>query len=108
MEDKVFTAYIGDTDPQEWLQSGEGKSILMPILFKISEEVIEDRLEEKHAARIEAQIRGKMKAFDFFVHLSGVDDTLNKIMEWALDEEKYELCSQIKMLQEKINEKDFF
>lgn len=108
MEDKVFTAYIGDSDPQEWLQSGEGKAILMPILFKVSEEVIKDRIEEKHAARIEAQIRGKMKAFDFFIHLDNVNDTLNKIMEWALNEEKYEVCSHIKMLQEKTNEKDSF
>jgi hypothetical protein len=108
MEETVFTAYIGDTDPQEWFQSGEGKAVLMPVLFKVSEEVIEDKIEEKHAARVEAQIRGKMKAFDFFVTFNAVDDTLNKIMKWALQEEEYEMCSKIKKLQGKINEENYF
>lgn len=108
MEEKVFTAYIGDSDPQVWLQSGEGKSVLMPVLLKVSEEVVEDEIEEKHAARVEAQIRGKTKAFDFFISFNGVDDTLNKIMEWAIEEEEYEQCARIKKLQEKIYEKDTF
>ena len=108
MEETVFTAYIGDTDPKEWFQSGEGKAVLMPVLFKVSEEVIEDKIEEKHAARVEAQIRGKMKAFDFFVTFNAVDDTLNKIMKWALQEEEYEMCSKIKKLQGKINEENYF
>ena len=98
-EEKVFTAYIGEKDPHEWLQ-GVGKAILMPILFKVSEEVIEESLEEKHAARVEAQIRGKMKAFDFFVRMEGIEDTLDKVMSWALEEEEYELCGKVKKLQE--------
>ena len=49
-----------------------------------------------------------MKAFDFFVTFNAVDDTLNKIMKWALQEEEYEMCSKIKKLQEKINEENYF
>ena len=104
-EEKVFTAYIGEKDPQEWLQ-GVGKAIIMPILLKVSEEVIEESLEEKHAARVEAQIRGKMKAFDFFVRMEGIEDTLDKVMGWALEEEEYELCGKIKGLQERLQNED--
>ena len=100
-DETVFTAYIGERDPHEWLQ-GIGKAILMPILLKVAEEVIYESLEEKQAARVEAQIRGKMKAFDFFVRMEGIEDTLDKVMEWALQEEEYEMCSKVKSLQERL------
>jgi len=98
-EETVFTAHIGETDVFEWTQ-GVGKVILMPILLKVCEEVIEDKLEEKIAARIEFSLRGTPKAYDFLVNYEGIDDTLDKIMEWALSEEYYEMCSKVKKLQE--------
>ena len=100
-DETVFTAYIGERDPHEWLQ-GIGKAIIMPILLKVAEEVIYESLEEKQAARVEAQIRGKMKAFDFFVRMEGIEDTLDKVMEWALQEEEYEMCGKVKSLQERL------
>lgn len=100
-EKRVFTAYIGEVDIQEWTQ-GIGKAVLMPILLKTCEEVIIDELEEEHAARIEFLLRGKPKSVDFLVSRAGIDDTLNKIMNWALEEEHYEMCSQVKNLQDYI------
>jgi hypothetical protein len=40
MNKKVFTAHIGETDVHEWTQ-GVGKQILMPILFKIVQELLD-------------------------------------------------------------------
>ena len=31
-----------------------------------------------------------------------MNDTLNKILEWSLEEEEYEMCQRVKELQEKI------
>jgi len=100
-EKRVFTAYIGEVDIQEWVQ-GIGKVILMPILLKVCEEVIINELEEEHAARIEFLLRGKPKSVDFLVSRVGIEDTLNKVMDWALEEEHYEMCSQVKNLQDYI------
>jgi len=108
-EKRVFTAYIGEVDIQEWTQ-GIGKAILMPILLKTCEEVIIDELEEERAARIEFLMRGKSKSVDFLVRRDGIDDTLNKIMEWSLEEEHYEMCSKVKGLQdylERLQNEDF-
>lgn len=101
-EKKVFTAYIGEVDIQEWIQ-GIGKAVLMPILLKTCEEVIIDDIEVEPAARIEFRLRGNPKSVDFFVERDGVEDTLEKIMKWALEEEHYEMCSQVKNLQDYLN-----
>jgi len=102
-KETVFTAYIGETDVFEWTQ-GIGKHILMPILLKVCEQVIYNDLEEKTAARIEFLLRGKPKSYDFLVKFDGIEDTLEKIMSWALEEEEYEMCRDIKHLQEYVYE----
>lgn len=100
-ERRVYTVYIGETDPYEWTMY-QGKPILMPILFKTCEELIEEGLEEKQAARVEAVVRGISKAFDFWVKRENLEDTLDKVMEWALNYEEYEMCQKIKKLRERL------
>ena len=105
-KETVFTAYIGETDIFEWTQ-GIGKHILMPILLKVCEEVIYNDLEEKTAARIEFSLRGKPKSYDFLVKFDGIEDTLEKIMSWALEEEEYEMCSKVKSIQKRLHNENF-
>ena len=99
--DKIKTIYIGDKDIYTWTME-EGKSTIMPILFEKSKELIEQKLESNKALRVEVIIRGEKKAFDFFVKREEIEDTLSKIMGWALDEEEYEMCGKIKRLQEQL------
>ena len=99
MDKTVFTAHIGETDVQEWTQ-GVGKHILMPILFKVVQELLDSDEDEMIAARIEFSLRGNPKAYDFVVKKDGIEDTLSKIMGWAIDEEEYEMCSKIKKVQD--------
>lgn len=105
-EEQVFTVHIGETDIFEWSQ-GIGKSILMPILLKVCKEVIDNELEEKIAARVNFSLKGNPKIYDFVVTLDGVDDTLSKIMDWAISEEEYEMCQEIKVIQERLYDEDF-
>ena len=105
-EERVFTVHIGETDIFEWTQ-GIGKAVLMPILLKVCEEVIYDNLKEKVAAKIQFSLKSKPKIYDFVVKKDGIDDTLSKIMGWAIDEEEYEMCSEIKKLQERLYNEDF-
>lgn len=104
--ENVLTIYIGDKDPQSWLQD-TGKSVLMPVLLKTAEAIISEGLEEKQAARVETLIRGKKKALDFFVRRDSIYETIDKVMEWALQEEEYEMCTEIKNLKEKLQNEDF-
>lgn len=106
INEQVFTVHIGETDIQEWIQ-GVGKRVLMPILFEVCKAVIEDEEEERIAARVQFSLKGKPKIYDFIVKLEGVGDTLNKIMNWAIEEEEYEMCGKIKNTQERLYNEDF-
>jgi len=94
---KVFTVYIGENDIYEWSMN-EGKDVLMPQIFKGVKKVYSKELDEIHVARVETSIRGQKKAFDFWVKDDEIEDTIDKLMEWSLESENYELCSEIKKL----------
>ena len=103
----ILTIYIGNVDPQVWLQE-TGKPILMPVLLETARDIIQNNLEEKQAARVETDLRGKKEALDFWVMYDGVDDTLDKVLQWALEEEKYEMGQEVKDLKEKLQENEDF
>jgi hypothetical protein len=70
----------------------------MPELLVGCEELLYNDLDEVMCLRVEAEIRGKQKAFDFSVKAEGVHHTLDKIMNWALENEEYESCSRVRDL----------
>ena len=107
MDRKGFTAHIGEIDVHEWTQ-GVGKHILMPILFKVVQELLDSDEDEMIAARIEFRLRGNPKAYEFVVKKDGIEDTLSKIMGWAIDEEEYEMCSEIKKVQNSLENQSKF
>jgi len=86
---------------------GKGKDILMPELLIGCEELLYNDLDSVKCLRVEATIRNNVKAFDFFVKRQEIEDTLSKIMEWALDNEEYEMCERIKNLEEYLNKNTF-
>ena len=104
--EQVFTVHIEENAIQEWIQ-GVGKLVLMPILFEVCKDVIEDEEEERIAARVQFSLKGKPKVYDFLVRLDGITDTLNKIMDWAISEEEYEMCQEVKVIQERLYNEDF-
>lgn len=103
---KILTVHIGNTDIFNWTMN-DGKHIIMPELLVGCEELLYNDLEEVKCLRVEAEIRGKQKAFDFSVKSDGVDVTLDKILEWALEEEEYEICERVKHLNEYLENNKF-
>jgi hypothetical protein len=103
---KVLTVHIGKNDIFEWTM-GKGKDLIMAELLIGCEELLYNDLDEVHCLRVETEIRGNQKAFDFSVKSEGVHDTLSKIMQWALENEEYEICSRVQNLLEYINNKGF-
>ena len=105
--DMVLHIYIGEDDIQTWTQ-GIGKITLMPAMFECCKTMLDENLDKLQFARVEATIRGNKKPFDFFVEMKGMLDTLEKLMDWAIEEERYEMCAEIKKLQEKLDEMENF
>jgi hypothetical protein len=104
---KVKHIYIGEHDVQEWTE-GVGKYTLMPLMFNGIKKLVENKLKKYQFARVECVVRKQKKAFDFFINEDGVWDSLEKCMEWAIEEEEYELCSEIKKLEEHLDKDNTF
>lgn len=98
METRIKEIYIDDKDPYHWVMY-EGKSTLMPILYETILEVVEDNLEEKIAARVHFTINDIPKSMDFIVHQDMIGDTIEKVFEWAIENEEYEWCSKLKTIE---------
>lgn len=103
---KILTIHIGKNDIYEWTM-GVGKDTIMQELLIGCEELLYNKLEEVKCLRVESLVRGKQTAFDFSVKEDGVNDTLEKIMEWALQNEEYEICERVKNLMEFLQNNKF-
>lgn len=100
-DEKGTVIYIGKRDIFEWTQ-GVGRNILMPKIFEASNDLIENELDSKLAVRVKFLEGNRKLTYDFVVQRKGIDNTLEKVMDWALQEEEYEMCSEIKRLQDKL------
>ena len=91
---EILTVYIGNSDIFEWA-TNMGKSVLMSELLVGCEELLYNELNEVKCLRVESFVRGKHMAYDFSIYKDGYDETLEKIMEWALETEEYEMCQRV-------------
>jgi len=101
---KILSVYIGRNDIFEWTH-GNGKEILMPELLVGCEELLYNDLNEVLCLRVESLVRDNQVSFDFKITKEGVSETLDKIMEWALQNEEYEVCQRVANLKSYENEK---
>ena len=98
--------HIGDTDIFTWTQNNP--HIIFPELIVAAEELLYKDKDEMFAFQVENMLGRKKQAFDFFVEYEGVWDTLEKLMEWALEEEKYEMCAEIRKIEEELDKENEF
>ena len=101
---EILTIYIGNSDIFEWA-TDRGKSVLMSELLVGCEELLYNELNEVKCLRVESFVRGKHMAYDFSIYKDGYDETLEKIMDWALENEEYEMCQRVTELKNYTNEK---
>ena len=106
MSERINEIFIGDKDPYTWIMY-EGKETLMNVLYSTILSVVEEELDEKIAARIFYTMNDKKKSMDFVVNRDGIDDTIEKVFEWALKNEEYEWCSELKNIKERLQNEDF-
>ena len=91
---EILTIYIGNSDIFEWA-TDKGKSVLMAELLVGCEELLYNELDEVKCLRVESFVRGKHVDYDFSIYKDVYDETLKKIMEWALENEEYEMCQRV-------------
>lgn len=106
-EERLNEIYIGDKDPYHWVMF-EGKETLMGVLYATILSVMEEDLEEKIAARVFFRLNGKEKSMDFVVNRDGIEDTVDKVFEWALENEEYRWCEELKWIKKDLQEVDDF
>lgn len=107
MVERVNEIYIGDKDPHHWVLY-DGKETLMGLLYSTILDVVENDLEEKIAVRIHCNFSNRQKSMDFVVKRDGIDDTIDKVFEWALENEEYEWCAELKLIQKQLESQDDF
>lgn len=99
---EILTIYIGNSDIFEWA-TDRGKAILMSELLTGCEELLYNELDEVKCLRVESFVRGKHMAYDFSIYKDGCIETLEKIMDWALENEEYEMCQRVTELKNYTN-----
>ena len=88
--------HIGDTDIFTWTQNNP--HIIFPELIVAAEELLYKNKDEMFAFQVENMLGRKKNSFDFFVRKKEVGETLTKAMDWAIGEEEYELCKQVRFM----------
>ena len=104
MKKKVRHLYIGDRDVFEWTQN-EGKDILYPCFLYGAKQIIQKKKKKVQVLSVENSVREIQKAFDFFIIEEYIDETLDNILEWAIEKEEYEICIDVENLR-KLNQKN--
>lgn len=104
---KVLTCYIGSQDIYEWVTSDDGKKTMMPILIEGCESIIDKDLEEKKVLVVESIQKYASRRFSFYVRKEEMEETLGKIMDWALENEEYEICARVKKIEDNLVKETF-
>ena len=107
MKERINEIFIGDKDPFTWVMY-EGKETLMGVLYSTILLVMEEELESKIAARIFYTYNGNKKSMDFVVNRDGIEDTIEKVFEWALENEEYLWCQELTYIKEDLARQDDF
>jgi hypothetical protein len=106
VEEKVNEIYIGDKDPYHYIMY-DGKGVLMQLLYGTLLDVFENDLDEKIAVRIHCYFSNRQKSMDFVVYRESIEDTIDKVFEWALENEEYEWCSKLKSIKKELQNENF-
>ena len=106
-KERLNEIHIGDKDPYHWV-TYDGKETLMGVLYATILSVIEEELDEKIAARIYYNWGGSQKSMDFVVTRDGIEDTVDKVFQWALENEEYRWCEELKWIKEDLQKVDDF
>jgi len=99
----TLTVYLGDEPIVQWIR-GIGKVTMMHELLHGCEVILNGGIDSKLCVILIGEVNHKSFNYYISVKLKSVSVTLDKIMEYGLESEEYELCARVKKLYEIINE----
>jgi len=79
---------------------GDGKKIVFPELLIGCEELLYHNLKKVCCLKVITYENGRDDKVEFIVRKKGINHTLKKINEWALESERYLMCHRISILQD--------
>ena len=94
-----------DTNIYDW-SLGEGKEVIFPELLIGCEELLYHDLEKVYCLKAITYENDRKDPIDFIVRREGVENTLEKIHNWALDNEHYLMCRRVTNLQKVLEENE--
>ena len=107
---KVIVAVLGkNMNIKSWITTDEGKELIFPELLLGCEELLYKKLDKVFCMKVVTQESRNLEPIDFVVRKQGVRKTLSKILNWALENEDYEIAVRVRNLNDvlkKQNEKE--
>lgn len=99
---EILTIELPANTPFKKWSDGVGKSTIFTELLIGCEELLYNDLDKVYCFTIIPN--GRRDNIDFVVRRGGIENTLNKIMSWGIENEQYLMCSRVKELQSFIHE----
>lgn len=104
-KDGILEVNIGNVDIMDWLTI-TGKDIVMPEMLKATEKLFYQDLKQCACIIINAKLGSSTVTLELIAIRSDIDDSLLKILNWAIKSEEYEMCARVKKLQEFIKKQN--
>lgn len=102
-ERRVLELDIGDTDLAEFMESNRG--LMVAEVISATEELIYKDLEKIDVMRIKIHLPHGKTILNCSLLKEEAIDGLDKVLEWALEKEEYEMCHRIKLIKEYLDSK---
>jgi hypothetical protein len=103
MNDDILSIYIGEDDLIDWTMI-TGKDVMMVELLKSIELLLYNDLDEIRCVNIFVDIVDETVKMEFTLKPYDINESLSKILEWAIESEEYEMCTRVKKLQDFVND----
>ena len=102
---EIIRIKVKESEFDEWMISNQ--SFVFQETLTCIEEMLYNKVDSLPIMKIEISAPFGKTILDLKMVRGDIDETLEKSMEWAINEEDYELAHRVKLIQEYISEQKF-
>ena len=102
---EIVKIKLKESEFDEWMINN--RSFVFQETLKCIEEMLYNSVDSLPIMKIELSAPFGFTILDLKMVREDIDETLQKSLEWSIDEEEYELAHRIKLIQEYISEQKF-
>jgi hypothetical protein len=104
-QNNMLYVYIGEDDIIDWTMI-IGKDVMIPEILNSAESLLYNELDTYKCATVFANVGDAVISIEFSVKPTDVESTLDKILEWSIENEEYEMCTRVEKLRKFEREKN--